>query len=123
MSYSYVSHIIITIVVIAFSNFIFVANNNLIITVIDLVFSSDYIGMLSIGHIILKAIHQIIGAGSIFGPLQGITDAHYLGILGIVHRIAAANGHDLTAAFRNGFLQNFRDLLHILFLVCLHQFL
>ena len=33
MSYSYVSHIIITIVVIAFSNFIFVANNNLIITV------------------------------------------------------------------------------------------
>ena len=123
MSYSYVSHIIITIVVIAFSNLIFVTNNNLIITVIDFVFSSDYISMLDIGYIILEPIYQIVLANGTCCPRQGIADAHDLRILSIIYSIATANGHDLTAAFRNGFLQNFRDFLHILFLVCLLQFL
>lgn len=118
MSYSYVSHII-TIVVIAFSNLIFVTNNNLIITVIDFVFSSDYISMLDIGYIILEPIYQIVLANGTCCPRQGIADAHDLRILSIVYGIAAANGHDLTTTVRYSLLQKLCDFIHLTRLIIL----
>ena len=81
----------------------------------------DHIRILGIGHLVLEPIHQVVLADGIFRSLQYIADTHDLGRLGIVNRVAAAHDHDLAATFRNGFLQDFCNFLHIILLVCLHQ--
>ena len=88
-----------------------------------IILGTDHIRILGIGHLVLEPIHKIVLADGIFRSLQGIADTHDLGCLGIVHGVAAAHDHDLATAFWDRFLQDFRDFLHILILVCLHQFL
>ena len=52
-----------------------------------------------------------------------IANTYDLGHVGIIYDVAAAKGHDLSATFRNGILQDFLNCLHIICQVCLCQLL
>ena len=88
---------------------------------------TDHIIVLAVFHFIVEAIHVVqLGGGPFYVFLVAaghrIAYAHDLGHVGTRHGVAAAHDHDLATAFWDRFLQDFRDFLHILILVCLHQF-